>query len=62
MSNLTTTEIVNMFCNMTGVCMNEAQRDALMKLIEGIYESGVKARESEEQELDPSPVPEEEKI
>ncbi len=57
--NLSTTQIVNMFCNMTGVDMNDTQKEALTRLLEGIYDSGVKSGEKTEsvcgpQDLGPS--------
>ena len=40
--NLSTDQVANMFCNMTGADLNEAQRVALTRLLQGIYDSGVK--------------------
>ena len=45
MKNLSCLEIVNVFCNMTGATFNESQKDALVRLMEQVYESGVKSEE-----------------
>lgn len=37
---MTTEQIVNIFCNMQGVTMNETQREALSSLLRTIFESG----------------------
>ncbi len=46
--NLSTDQVVNMFCNMTGADLNEAQKEALTRLLQGIYDSGVKSGEKTE--------------
>jgi len=38
--NMTTVEIVNVFCDMQGLEMSQAQRDALASIFQTIYESG----------------------
>ncbi len=42
---MTTDQIVNIFCNMQGVEMNEVQRTALSNLIQTIFESGQQTKE-----------------
>ncbi len=61
MSNemMTTDEIVNVFCNMQGVKMNDIQRAALSSLIQTVFESGAtKAIDKVEESLEAMPVTE----
>ncbi len=46
-STMTPIQIVNMFCNMTGVAMNESQKEALLRLLEEMYKAGFKSSHSE---------------
>ena len=45
--HLTTMQIVNVFCNMTGASMNGNQREALSRLLQEISETGYQAGKKE---------------